>query len=88
MYDATHLGFNYRLNEISCSIGIVQIKKLNKFLKIRKENYLNLHSYLKKCKNIVLPVKSIKNVKLSYYCFTILLNENIVKLLIENYNSY
>ena len=26
-YDMEYLGFNYRLNDISCSLGITQLKK-------------------------------------------------------------
>lgn len=79
MYDTIELGFNYRLNEISCAIGIEQLKKLNSFLKIRKDNFLTLHKYLNKSKNIILPLKNFPNKKMSYYCFSILLKKNIIK---------
>lgn len=35
-YDMTQLGFNYRLTDISCALGLSQLKKLNSFLKKRK----------------------------------------------------
>ncbi len=42
-YDSRHLGFNYRLTEMSAAIGAVQMHRLGGFLKARKRNaeYLN-----------------------------------------------
>lgn len=34
-FDLKYIGYNYRLNDISCALGISQLKKLNKFLKER-----------------------------------------------------
>jgi UDP-4-amino-4,6-dideoxy-L-N-acetyl-beta-L-altrosamine transaminase len=35
-YDMTELGFNYRLTDISCALGLSQIKKLDSFLYLRR----------------------------------------------------
>ncbi|MDG6991516.1 MAG: DegT/DnrJ/EryC1/StrS family aminotransferase, partial [Nitrososphaerota archaeon] len=42
-YDSRHLGFNYRLPEMSAALASVQMDKLDGFLKAREENarYLN-----------------------------------------------
>ena len=34
-YDMTELGFNYRLTDISCALGLSQLKKLDSFLYLR-----------------------------------------------------
>ena len=36
-YEMQDLGYNYRITDIQCSLGISQIKKLDKFVKRRKE---------------------------------------------------
>ena len=36
-YEINHPGFNYRLSDINCALGISQLKKLNKFLFKRKK---------------------------------------------------
>lgn len=36
-YDIKDFGFNYRLSDINCALGISQLKKLDKFIKRRKE---------------------------------------------------
>jgi UDP-4-amino-4,6-dideoxy-N-acetyl-beta-L-altrosamine transaminase len=35
MYEMTQLGFNYRLTDISCALGLSQLKRLNSFLYLR-----------------------------------------------------
>jgi dTDP-4-amino-4,6-dideoxygalactose transaminase len=36
-YEMKDLGFNYRISDIQCTLGISQLKKINKFLKRRNE---------------------------------------------------
>ena len=38
-YDIKELGFNYRLSDINCALGLSQLKKLSFFLKRRKQIY-------------------------------------------------
>lgn len=44
------LGYNYRLDEMSCALGIEQLKKIPSFLKERKKIALTYIKELKKCK--------------------------------------
>lgn len=37
LYDVVNLGFNYRITDISCALGISQLKKLDKWLTRRRE---------------------------------------------------
>jgi dTDP-4-amino-4,6-dideoxygalactose transaminase len=48
LYEMHYLGFNYRLNEISCALGISQLKKIKKFLS--KRNKISKY-YVKHLKN-------------------------------------
>ena len=36
IYDMTELGFNYRLTDIACALGLSQLKKLDSFLYLRR----------------------------------------------------
>lgn len=40
-------GFNFRSTEINAFLGLMQIKKLNKFLKAKRDNAIYLHKKLK-----------------------------------------
>ena len=47
MYDVKELGLNYRMSEIHASLGVEQMKKITKFLKIRERNFNFLKNSLK-----------------------------------------
>ena len=78
VYDATDLGFNYRMSEIHAAIGIEQIKKLKNFLKKRKENFLELERLLKNITGLrVLSQPSDGYLESSHYCLGALLDGDI-----------
>ncbi len=79
MYDAVHLGFNYRMSELHASIGIEQLKKISFFLKKRFENYQEISKQLDQVD--MLNVLSTTNNRLmsSHYCLCVLLNKSIAK---------
>lgn len=76
VYDVTMLGYNYRMNEIQAAIGIAQVKRLDYFLAKRKENYEVLYDKLKEMSEITLLKSSHGKFQSSYYCMTIILNDD------------
>ena len=74
-YDVTMLGFNYRMSEVHCAIGIEQIKRVPGFLRKRKENYDALTAGLSGISEISLFESSHSNFQSSYYCHSILLKK-------------
>ena len=69
VYDAIDLGFNYRMSEIHAAIGTVQLNRLSNFLKIRRENFVELEKNLKHVEGIkVLPQPYNDNIQSCYYC--------------------
>ena len=87
VYDVPALGFNYRMNEFQASMGIEQLKKLPKFLKIRKKNFNFLYKHLKKIKGLSVLPGRLKNLEGSHYCISIILNEKIKNKRKEIINS-
>lgn len=79
-YDILRHGFNYRLSDINCSLGLSQLKKINFFLKKREKIYQHYYIKLKNFnENLTLPNYS-KNIKPSFHLFIININfQNIKK---------
>ncbi|MDB3938901.1 DegT/DnrJ/EryC1/StrS aminotransferase family protein [Candidatus Pelagibacter sp.] len=70
-YDILVNGFNYRLSDINCALGLSQLKKINFFLRERKKIYKNYLSELKNFNlNLIIPEYS-KDIKPSYHLFII-----------------
>jgi len=82
-YEMQELGFNYRITDIQCALGLSQFKKLGKFLK-RREGIVNLYSSrLKDVPDIDLPSeRPYVNSSWHLYCIR-LKNANIRKLLFD-----
>ena len=76
-YDVKELGLNYRMSEIHASIGVEQIKKIKKFLKIRKKNFNFLIKKLKDIKNIKILKNKNENFSSSNYCMSLILDKKI-----------
>ena len=70
-YDVIKNGFNYRLSDINCALGLSQLIKVNFFLKKRKKIY---EKYLKELQNfnsnLIIPEYS-RNITPSFHLFTI-----------------
>ena len=70
-YDVLKHGFNYRLSDINCSLGLSQLNKISFFLKKRKlvyEKYVNeLENFNS---NLIIP-KYPKTIKPSFHLFLI-----------------
>ncbi len=68
-YEQQLLGFNFRMSDVSASIGISQIKKLNQFVLKRNKIARFYEKFLDK-KFIILPIKN-KNYLSSYHLYVI-----------------
>ncbi|SFR58484.1 UDP-4-amino-4,6-dideoxy-N-acetyl-beta-L-altrosamine transaminase [Anaeromicropila populeti] len=54
-YEQLSLGYNYRITDIQCALGISQMKKLDGFLKRRKEIVMGYQEAFKGMENIIVP---------------------------------
>ncbi len=79
LYDVDHIGINYRMNEISATIGIEQLKKFGIFKKIRLRNFRFYEKNFKKFDKYFYIIKNTdKNKICNYYSFNIVLKEKYV----------
>lgn len=54
-YEQHLLGFNYRITDIQCALGISQMKKLDRFAQNRRKLATKYNELLSDCDNIIIP---------------------------------
>jgi perosamine synthetase len=69
-------GYNFRMNEISAAMGIVQLKKMDSMNIRRREHAKYLSSKLSKFKEITLPIEA-KDAYHTYQMYIIRLDESV-----------
>tara|TARA_X000000950_G_C13888736_1_gene649935 strand:- start:570 stop:1715 length:1146 start_codon:yes stop_codon:yes gene_type:complete len=83
MFYQTSLGLNYRLTDIQAGLGISQLKKVDKFLKIRNKI---AKIYNKELKNLPIKLPLLeKNVYSSFHLYVILLKTKNRDLLYKEF---
>lgn len=78
-YDVKYVGFNFRLNDFQCALGLSQLDKISKFISQRKKIFLNYQKLLSKIKEINLPIHLTKYTS-SHHLFIINLKKSNIKL--------
>ena len=74
-YEMQELGFNYRLTDFQCALGLSQLKKLNKFIQRRREIVEIYNKELSKIDEIILPEEK-PYVKSSWHIYYIRLKNS------------
>ena len=70
IFDVIEPGYNYRLDEIRCALGISQLKRIKKINEFRKKAAFYYYSKLNKIPGIILP-DMVKDQTHSYHLYTI-----------------
>jgi dTDP-4-amino-4,6-dideoxygalactose transaminase len=71
-------GFNYRLSDVNCALGLGQLKKIDKFLNYRKKIFNIYKAEFKKIINKI-TIPFYKKSKASYHLFLISINFKKIK---------
>ena len=81
------LGYNYRLDEMSCALGLVQLKKIKFMLRERERIALAYNQRLEGLGRIILPYVS-KDVRLSWWVYYLRLCRGSRDKLLDYLNSH
>ena len=75
-YIYSHIGYNLKTTDIQAAIGLAQLEKLPKFIKVRRKNFEFLYKHLKKYdKFFILPSWESQS-QPCWFGFMIVLNKN------------
>jgi perosamine synthetase len=68
------LGYNYRLSEMSCALGLGQLKRLPEILR-RREDVARLYNrYLSGIKGLILPALDVSDGRISWFVYVVRLD--------------
>lgn len=70
LFDVKEPGYNYRLDELRCSLGISQLKRINEMNEMRRRAVIFYNEGLKNVKGIILP-KIVNDKSHSYHLYHI-----------------
>ena len=77
-YEMQELGFNYRITDIQCALGLSQLKKLDSFVKSRRR-IANVYDEIFEDNPYFDVTIEKENRKSAYHLYPILLKDNLVK---------
>lgn len=78
LYEVKNFGFNFRLSDINCALGLSQLSKLDKFIKRRNEIAKYYTEKLKNIECITTPIL-IKGYSHAYHLYPILIDFKKIK---------
>ena len=83
-YDINSVGYNYRLTDIQCALGINQLKKLDQFIGTRNKIANKYLQSFEDDKKFILPIIS-SEVSHAFHLFILRIDFNLAKLDKENF---
>ena len=78
-YEIHNPGHNLRITDFQCALGISQLKKLNRFVEIRRQIAYKYNEEFAGMKEFVTPIES-KDVKAAYHIYVIQLRSELLKV--------
>ncbi len=75
-YEMVDLGFNYRLTDIQCALGISQLRRLEHFI-MRREEIADAYNDALAFYKYVAPLKRRKNIRHAWHLFVVKLDKTL-----------
>ena len=74
-YVYSHIGYNLKATDLQAAIGVAQLKKVDKFIEKRKENFRYLYERLKPYENYFVLPKALPEAEPSWFAFPLSVRE-------------
>lgn len=82
------LGYNYRLSDINCALGIAQLSRIKEILKKREKVAKNYTKLLSSVKDIVVPPKNEEKIERSWFVYVVRIDDKYPVSLRDELVSY
>jgi CDP-6-deoxy-D-xylo-4-hexulose-3-dehydrase len=75
-YSYTNIGFNLKPTEIQAAMGLAQLKKLPRFIEVRKKNFMFLYDEFQKYEDFFILPESLPKSEPCWFAFPLTIKEN------------
>jgi perosamine synthetase len=76
-FEHTELGYNYRISEINCALGLAQMSRLEEILQKRAAVASAYDKRLRRHQALMLPPLSVPNGRVSWFVYVVRLNKSV-----------
>ncbi|MGA9885121.1 MAG: DegT/DnrJ/EryC1/StrS family aminotransferase [Candidatus Acidiferrales bacterium] len=76
-FEHTELGYNYRIPEMNCALGIEQLKRIEQILAKREGVAGAYNNRLRSCRDVILPIIDFPNRKISWFGYVVRLSPSL-----------
>ena len=87
-YEINEIGFNYRISDINCALGISQLKKIEKFKNKRNKIIRYYEYYLRTIRNKVNIVSSSKSKLVMWHLFVVKIDFDSLSICRSEFMNY
>jgi perosamine synthetase len=70
-FQHTELGFNYRISEVNCALGLAQMRRLEEILQKREAVASAYHQRLSRCASLTLPAVALPGGRISWFVYVV-----------------
>jgi perosamine synthetase len=70
-FQHSEIGFNYRISEINCALGITQLNRLDEMLRTRESVAHEYHRLLRDNSKLILPAMNVPHSKISWFVYAL-----------------
>jgi perosamine synthetase len=78
-FEHVELGYNYRLSDINCALGVEQLKRLEDILQKRESIAKKYDERLKQNSNLILPEIEFTGGRISWFVYVVRLSEDFTR---------